>query len=63
MSHTFSNSSQIGIVATFSELVHTAFKGKTNALYWQRNLEGDFAAIVNQLELKGNIIEVDSKDL
>lgn len=63
MSNTFSDSSQIGTVSTFSELVNTDFKGEKNALCWYRNLEGDFAAIVDQLQLKGNITEVDPKDL
>lgn len=63
MRNTFSDSSQIGIVSTFSELVHTDFKGERNALCWYRNLEGDFAAIVGQLQLKENITEVDPKEL
>jgi hypothetical protein len=63
MSNTFSDSSQIGIVSTFSELVHTDFKGEKNALCWYRNLEGDFNEIVNQLQLKENITEVDPKEL
>jgi hypothetical protein len=63
MSNTFSNNSQIGIVATFDKLVHTAFKGEMNALCWYRNLEGDFNEIVNQLQLKENITEVRPKDL
>jgi hypothetical protein len=63
MSNTFSDSSQIGIVSTFSELIHTDFKGETNALCWHRNLEGDFAALVGQLQLKENITVVSPKDL
>jgi len=63
MSNTFSDSSQIGMVATFSELVNTDFNGEMNALCWYRNLEGDFAAIVDQLQLKENITEVYPKDL
>ena len=63
MRNTFSDSSQIGIVSTFSELVNTDFKGERNALCWYRNLEGDFAAIVDQLQLKENITEVDPKEL
>ena len=63
MSNTFSNNSQIGTVATFSELVHTDFKGERNALCWYRNLEGDFKEIVDQLQLKENISEVDPEDL
>jgi hypothetical protein len=58
MSHTFSDSSQIGIASTFSELVNTDFVGEKNALCWYRNLEGDFAEIVDQLQLKENITEV-----
>lgn len=63
MSNTFSDNSQIGIVSTFSELVNTDFKGERNALCWYRNLEGDFKEIVNQLQLKENITEVDPKEL
>lgn len=63
MNHTFSNHKQIGIVSTFSELTTTDFEGARNALCWHRNLEGDFAAIVNQLQLKENITEVRPKDL
>ena len=63
MSNTFSDSSQIGIVSTFSELIHTDFKGETNALCWHRNLEGDFEELVGQLQLKENIKEVSPKDL
>ncbi len=63
MSNTFSDSSQIGIVSTFSELIHTNFKGETNALCWYRNLEGDFKELVDQLQLKENITEVCLKDL
>ena len=63
MSNTFSYSSQIGIVSTFSELVHTDFKEEMNALCWYRNLDGDFNDIVAQLSLKENITEVYPKDL
>ncbi|MBW4362019.1 DUF1826 domain-containing protein [Flavobacterium taihuense] len=63
MSNTFSDSSQIGMVSTFSELVNTDFKGKINALCWYRNLEGDFAAIVGKLQIKENITEVYPDDL
>jgi hypothetical protein len=63
MSNIFSDNSQIGIVSTFSELVNTDFKREKNALCWYRNLEGDFKEIVNQLQLKENITEVDPKEL
>ena len=63
MNDTFSNNRQIGIVSTFSELVTTDFKEEINALCWYRNLEGDFKEIVNKLQLKENITEVEPKDL
>ena len=63
MNNTFSDNSQIGRVSTFSELVDTDFKGERNALCWNRNLEGDFEEVVNQLQLKKNITEVSADDL
>lgn len=63
MSKIFSDSSQIGVVSNFSELVRTDFKGELNALCWYRNLEGDFSEIVSQLRLKENITEVYPEDL
>ncbi|SHG84105.1 DUF1826 domain-containing protein [Flavobacterium johnsoniae] len=63
MNNTFSASSQIGMVSTFSELVHTDFKGEINALCWYRNLDCDFNEIVTKLRLKENITEVFPKDL
>lgn len=63
MNNTFSESKQIGVVSSFSDLVNTNFKGEQNAICWYRNLEGDFAAIVNQLQLNENITEVFPKDL
>ena len=63
MSNTFSNSNQIGVVSTFSELVHTDFKGEMNALCWYRNLDGDFNDIVARLCIKENITEVYPEDL
>lgn len=63
MSNPFSDSSQIRMVSTFSELMHTDFKGERNALCWYRNLDGDFSEIVAQLRLKENITEVYREDL
>ncbi|MDA6072464.1 DUF1826 domain-containing protein [Flavobacterium sp. AC] len=63
MSNTFSDNSQIGVVATFSDLIHTSFKEEMNALCWFRNLDGDFNEIVSQLSLKENITEVFPEDL
>lgn len=63
MNLSFSDSNQIGIVATFSELMGTAFQGETNALCWYRNLDGDFKEIVSHLRLKENITVVSPEDL
>ncbi|SHL34632.1 DUF1826 domain-containing protein [Flavobacterium chilense] len=63
MINTFSDSSQIEVVSTFSELVQTNFKGEMNALCWYRNLDGDFNEIVTKLSLKENITEVFPEDL
>ena len=63
MSNKFSGNNQIGIVSTFSELMHHDFKGEMNALCWYRNLDGNFNEIVTQLGLKENITEVYPEDL
>lgn len=63
MSNIFSDNSQIGVAASFSDLVHTNFKGEMNALCWYRNLDGDFNEIVTKLSLKENITEVFPEDL
>ncbi|WJS93293.1 DUF1826 domain-containing protein [Flavobacterium johnsoniae] len=63
MNNTFSESNQIGIVSTFSDLVNTDFKGEMNALCLHRNLDGDFNEIVTKLSLKENITEVFPEDL
>lgn len=58
-----SNQQQVLVVSSFDELVHTAFSGKNNAINWQRNLEGDFEEIVNQLILKDDITVISIDDL
>nr|WP_315156416.1 DUF1826 domain-containing protein [uncultured Flavobacterium sp.] len=63
MSTIFSENKHIGEVTSFKDLVETDFKGVMNALCCHRNLEGDFAAIVSQLQLKENITEVLPEDL
>ena len=63
MSQTFSDSKQIGTVSTFAALTNTHFEGEKNALCWQRDLDGDFNEIVNQLTLKENITVIQPEDL
>jgi hypothetical protein len=63
MSNRFSDNNQVGVVATFAELMDTNFQENTNALCWHRNLDGDFEEIVSNLQLKENITEVSIEDL
>lgn len=63
MNNRFSDNNQIGIVATFSELVAAEFRENINALCWHRDLEGDFQEIVLKLQLNDNITEVTAEDL
>jgi hypothetical protein len=58
MNHKFSDSNQIGVVSTFSELVSTSFLDAVNAICWYRDLAGDFKEIVSKLQLEQNITEV-----
>jgi len=63
MTNRFSHHKDVGVVATFSELVNTDFEGVMNAICWERNLVGNFEEIVSQLQLKENITEISTKDL
>lgn len=63
MKNTLSDHKQIGVVATFPELVNSKFQGNMNAMCWYRTLVGDFKEIVTKLELKENITEVSVEDL
>ncbi|MCC6372373.1 MAG: hypothetical protein IT236_15320 [Bacteroidia bacterium] len=50
-------------VSGFNELVATPFKGQVNALCWQRELIGNFAEIVNQLQNEENIRVISEEEL
>ena len=63
MSTHFSDHPQIAVVNSFTALSNTPFQGQTNALCWQRELQGDFAEIVSKLELDDDITEVSCADL
>jgi len=54
---------QIQCVTSFEALVSTPFQGVVNALCWTRELCGDFAEIVNKVELNDNITELDEEEL
>lgn len=55
--------SLIKTFSTFDELVNNRFQGNTNAFCWQRNLDGDFCEIVNQLSLEDDITEISADNL
>jgi hypothetical protein len=54
---------QIHCVTNFQDLVSMPFHGEMNAIYWTRNLTGDFSEIVNKLKLNGNITVLDQEEL
>lgn len=49
------SSHQLPSVTNFYDLISTPFHGTTNAICWSRQLEGDFAEIVNKVSLNENI--------
>jgi hypothetical protein len=54
---------QIQCVTNFKDLVSMPFQGGINANCWTRELIGDFSEIVKQVELNGNIAELDQEEL
>jgi hypothetical protein len=54
---------QIHCVTNFQDLVSTPFHGAINAICWTRKLTGDFAEIVNKVELHENIAVLDEEEL
>ena len=63
MTSPLSEHSQLLYVSSFDELIKTPFRGKQNALCWQRDLEGNFKEIVDLLELEDDLTEISSEDL
>lgn len=45
-------------ISNFQDLISTPFQGTTNAIGWQRELQGDFAEIVNAISFDGNLLVV-----
>ena len=54
---------QILCVTNFEDLVGTPFHGSTNVICWSRNLIGDFAEIVNQIDVHDNMVELHTDEL
>lgn len=63
MNNAFPAADQILYVSNFDNLVSTPFDGAINAICWSRTLTGDFAEIVNKLELTENITILDEAAL
>lgn len=51
------------MVSSFQDLVAAPFKGTINAICWARKLAGDFAEIVEKIELNGNVTTIEQEDL
>lgn len=56
-------SNQIHYVTNFQDLVSTPFQEEINAICWTRELKGDFAEIVNKIELTENITTLEQEEL
>ena len=54
---------QIKRVTQFHDLVSEPFSGNVNAMCWSRELVGDFAEIVNKVELTDNITVLEEAEL
>jgi hypothetical protein len=63
MSNLSSGKNQIHGVANFNDLVSTPFQREINAMYWSRNLIGDFAEIIKKAETQENITVLDEEEL
>jgi len=57
------STSQIQKVPTLKTLLTTPFQGAINAICWQRQLKGDFAEIVQQVELSENMTTLGLEEL
>ena len=58
-----SHQHQIQCVTNFDDLVSMSFTGDVNAICWKRELVGDFAEIVNKVELSENIAVLGAEEL
>ena len=55
--------SQIHQVTNFHDLISAPFHADINAICWTRQLAGDFAEIVDKVQLDGNITVLEPEDL
>lgn len=63
MSDTIHTSNQLIHVSNFQELADTPYNGDKNAVCWKRELQGDFAEIVQKVALTGNITVIEEAEL
>lgn len=54
---------QIYSVTNFNDFISTSFQGDVNAIYWKRELKGDFSEIIKKAETQENITVLDEEDL
>ena len=57
------NHPRIRLVASFEELIATAFRDGVNAMCWPRTLDGDFGEVVARLGLEQGITTLDAEIL
>lgn len=63
MTNLSSTDNQVHSVSNFNELIETPFQGTINAICWKRNLEGDFAEIVQKFKCDENMFVVQPETL
>jgi hypothetical protein len=63
MDNTSFAENQIQYVTNFQDLVTTPFYDSINVVCWTRSLIGDFAEIVNQIEVDDNMVELHPDEL
>ena len=54
---------QVRCVTNFEDLISTPYDGEVNAICWKRELQGDFAEIVDKVKLNGNIAVLEPEAL
>ena len=54
---------QVRCVTNFKELVSMPYDGEVNAICWKRELQGDFAEIVDKVKLNRNIAVLEPEEL
>ncbi len=59
----FPAENQILCVTNFQGLVSTPFHGEVNAIWWTRELTGDFSEIVKKIKLSENIATIEQGEL